>query len=252
MPFNFEVKLKTVTMLGPSCSVRAAGVVLAAPLQTQNARAARGCKRRVTCVFRASPSSSVEFDDVEGDTNLQDALLQQLRVQVDSQVLKEEIKEDLRERVEGLKQIGEEVGSKTGCRAACSHSLRGHAHAACVSIFTCLSCALLYCLQLIQQLDEELGIEKFRTELESTQVLSDANEKLNELEEQLQVIKEQIKVMCCPLRIICSSLAMRPRQPQQLGHLQSWRSSPCSMCMLVRRLSLAKQSVTGINSNFVL
>lgn len=27
------------------------------------------------------------------------------------------------------------------------------------------------CLQLIQQLDEELGIEKFRTELESTQVL---------------------------------------------------------------------------------
>jgi hypothetical protein len=31
--------------------------------------------------------------------------------------------------------------------------------------------AALLCAQLIQQLDEELGIEKFRAELESTQVL---------------------------------------------------------------------------------
>lgn len=37
--------------------------------------------------------------------------------------------------------------------------------------FTCLGVLPLLSLQLIQQLDEELGIEKFRMDLESTQVL---------------------------------------------------------------------------------
>uniref|UniRef100_A0A383V571 Uncharacterized protein n=1 Tax=Tetradesmus obliquus TaxID=3088 RepID=A0A383V571_TETOB len=119
-----------------------------------SAQAPVGCRRRCSSIVRGSPEGSAEFEGVGGDRDLQDALVQQLRVQVESQALKDEIKEDLRERVEGLKQIGEE---------------------------------------LIQQLDEELVIEKFRTDLESTQVLSDANEKLNELEEQLQQIKDQIK-----------------------------------------------------------
>ncbi|WIA09961.1 hypothetical protein OEZ85_010173 [Tetradesmus obliquus] len=141
-------------MLAPSCSVRATGSVLAAPWQARPVQVSVGCRRRCSSFVRGSPEGSAEFEGVGGDRDLQDALVQQLRVQVESQALKDEIKEDLRERVEGLKQIGEE---------------------------------------LIQQLDEELVIEKFRTDLESTQVLSDANEKLNELEEQLQQIKDQIK-----------------------------------------------------------
>jgi hypothetical protein len=97
-------------MLASAISGRVPGVVLAAPLQASCARSSFCCRRRFTCVVRASPTSSAEFEDVGGDRDLQDALVQQLRVQVESQALKEEIKEDLRERVEGLKQIGEEVG----------------------------------------------------------------------------------------------------------------------------------------------
>jgi hypothetical protein len=69
---------------------------------------------------RASPNSSAEFEGVGGDRDLQDALVQQLRVQVESQALKEEIKEDLRERVEGLKQIGEEVRNSQAGSAPCT------------------------------------------------------------------------------------------------------------------------------------
>lgn len=108
-------------MLAHQCSVRAAGVVLAAPWQAQTVKASHGCRRRLSSVSRVSPSSSAEFEDVGGDKDLQDALVQQLRVQVESQTLKEEIKEDLKERVEGLKQIGEEVGSEVGCCGACSY-----------------------------------------------------------------------------------------------------------------------------------
>lgn len=70
--------------------------------------------------MRGSPEGSAEFEGVGGDRDLQDALVQQLRVQVESQALKDEIKEDLRERVEGLKQIGEEVSRSKGASAACS------------------------------------------------------------------------------------------------------------------------------------
>jgi hypothetical protein len=76
-----------------------------------NVRAPHGCRGRLACVVRANADSSGEFEDVGGDPDLQDALVQQLRVQVESQTLKEEIKEDLRERVEGVKQIGEEVSN---------------------------------------------------------------------------------------------------------------------------------------------
>jgi hypothetical protein len=86
-------------------------VVLAAPWHVQTARAPHSCGRLLTSFVRASPGSSAEFEDVGGDRDLQDALVQQLRVQVESQALKEEIKEDLRERVEGVKQIGEEVSN---------------------------------------------------------------------------------------------------------------------------------------------
>eukprot|EP00878_Enallax_costatus_P014835 GHUV01015528.1.p1 GENE.GHUV01015528.1~~GHUV01015528.1.p1 ORF type:complete len:241 (+),score=84.27 GHUV01015528.1:815-1537(+) len=104
--------------------------------------------------LKASSESSSEFQGVGGDKDVQEALLQQLRVQVDTQTLKDEIREDLKGKVENIKQIGED---------------------------------------LISQLDAELGIEKFRAELESTQVLSDTNEKFNELEQQVQQIKDQIK-----------------------------------------------------------
>lgn len=59
--------------------------------------------------LRATPDNSNEFEGVGGDPDLQEALVEQLRVQVENQTLKDEIKEDLKERVEGLKQIGEEV-----------------------------------------------------------------------------------------------------------------------------------------------
>lgn len=57
----------------------------------------------------ASPESTSEFEGVGGDKDVQEALMQQLRVQVETQTLKEEIKEDLKGKVEDLKQIGEDV-----------------------------------------------------------------------------------------------------------------------------------------------
>lgn len=64
-------------------------------------------------VVLASPSgstgSSSEFEGVPGDPGLQEALMQQLRVQIEAESLKEEIKEDLKGKVEEMKQIGEEV-----------------------------------------------------------------------------------------------------------------------------------------------
>lgn len=66
--------------------------------------------RRVACTYiRATPNNRNEFDDVGGNKDLQEALMQQLRVQVENETLKEEIKEDLKGKVENLKQIGEEV-----------------------------------------------------------------------------------------------------------------------------------------------
>lgn len=102
---------------------------------------------------------------MEGNPNLQDALLQQLRVQIESQTLKEEIKEDLRGKVDGIRQISDEVrrGAALRARAAARPAPQpppGSTHHRC-----------LRRLQMLSQLDEELGIEKFRTELESSQVL---------------------------------------------------------------------------------
>lgn len=69
------------------------------------------CRSRLVSFLplKASPESTSEFDGVGGDKDIQEALLQQLRVQVETQTLKEEIKEDLKGKVEGLKQIGEDV-----------------------------------------------------------------------------------------------------------------------------------------------
>eukprot|EP00775_Hariotina_reticulata_P012765 gene12765-12894_t len=118
--------------------------------------------------MRAMPGSSSEYDGVEGNQDVQDALMQQLRVQIENQTLKEEIRDDLKGKVEGIKQISDE---------------------------------------LLEQLDAELDIEKFRAELESSQVLSEANEKFNELEEQLQQIKDQIKADQADVRAFETSSA---------------------------------------------
>ena len=65
--------------------------------------------RRHTCLLRATPQESSEFEGVEGNEDLQEALMQQLRVQIETQTLKEEIKEDLKGKAEEMKQIGDEV-----------------------------------------------------------------------------------------------------------------------------------------------
>ncbi|KAF8069604.1 hypothetical protein HT031_001721 [Scenedesmus sp. PABB004] len=156
-----------LTARGP----RAAGAAAAASraLPAPCARAGLLRPSRACVRLRASvPPAGSEFEGVGGDPALQESLVQVLRAQVESQALKEEIKDDLRERVEGLKAIGEE---------------------------------------LMSQLDEELSIEKFRTELESSQVLSEANEKLNELEAQVQQIKNQIKADQADLRAFESASA---------------------------------------------
>jgi len=59
--------------------------------------------------MRAIPGSSSEFEGVEGNQDVQDALMQQLRVQIENQTLKEEIRDDLKGKVEGIKQISDEV-----------------------------------------------------------------------------------------------------------------------------------------------
>lgn len=77
---------------------------------------------------RASKEPSNEFQGFGGDKDVQEALLQQLRVQVDTQTLKDEIREDLKGKVANMKQIGEEVSHVqlpallTGClRQRLSH-----------------------------------------------------------------------------------------------------------------------------------
>jgi hypothetical protein len=62
-------------------------------------------------LLRATPQESSEFEGVEGNEDLQEALMQQLRVQIETQTLKEEIKEDLKGKAEEMKQIGDEVCS---------------------------------------------------------------------------------------------------------------------------------------------
>lgn len=84
--------------------------------------------RHLSLTTRATPHESSEFEGVEGNEDLQEALMQQLRVQIETQSLKEEIKEDLKGKAEEMKQIGEEVG---GRQAAVQHA---GAVMACMSV----------------------------------------------------------------------------------------------------------------------
>jgi len=72
---------------------------------------------RISYVFRF-PATGASFHGVPGDKDLQDALMQQLRVQTESQTLKEEIQDDLKNKVEDMKQISEEVGALLDSRTS--------------------------------------------------------------------------------------------------------------------------------------
>jgi len=85
---------------------------------------------------------------------VQEALLEQLRLQLQNEAFKEEVKGDLKDRVERLREIEAELK---------------------------------------QQLDETLDIEKFRMDLESGQALSNAMDQFNQLEEEIQKFKEKMK-----------------------------------------------------------
>lgn len=74
-------------------------------------RTAKHQQKPIKHILRATPSESSEFEGVEGNEVLQDALMQQLRVQIETQTLKEEIKEDLKGKAEEMKQRGDEVRS---------------------------------------------------------------------------------------------------------------------------------------------
>eukprot|EP00878_Enallax_costatus_P034151 GHUV01037802.1.p1 GENE.GHUV01037802.1~~GHUV01037802.1.p1 ORF type:complete len:127 (-),score=11.56 GHUV01037802.1:540-920(-) len=79
--------------------------------------------------LKASSESSSEFQGVGGDKDVQEALLQQLRVQVDTQTLKDEIREDLKGKVENIKQIGEDVSVPLSLAAGRLHvAERENAH----------------------------------------------------------------------------------------------------------------------------
>jgi len=140
----------------------------------------------------ATPNENSEFEGVEGNEVLQEALMQQLRVQIETQTLKDEIKEDLKGKVEEMKQLGEEVRERMQGAAPLSNlsAIQGLPHSITCSFLarnspSCFHAfpsydfravlmpvsMCVHALQLISQLDAELGIEKFRAELESTQVL---------------------------------------------------------------------------------
>lgn len=81
--------------------------------------ALRSTRTRHGWPAHATPNESSEFEGVEGNEVLQEALMQQLRVQIETQTLKDEIKEDLKGKVEEMKQLGEEVRERMqGCISA--------------------------------------------------------------------------------------------------------------------------------------
>eukprot|EP00877_Chromochloris_zofingiensis_P011852 jgi/Chrzof1/6920/Cz02g03130.t1 len=104
--------------------------------------------------LRAHDDREKEFQDAGGDKTLQNALMEQLRLEIQNQTLKEEIKDDLRGKIDRMRRLSEELQEKLG---------------------------------------EDIQIEKFRMDLESSQTLSDAMDKFDQLEDELQQIKDKIK-----------------------------------------------------------
>lgn len=63
--------------------------------------------------LRAHDDREKEFQDAGGDKTLQNALMEQLRLEIQNQTLKEEIKDDLRGKIDRMRRLSEEVGSHT-------------------------------------------------------------------------------------------------------------------------------------------
>jgi hypothetical protein len=109
----------------PPCRL---GVLPVAWCRVARSSSSRSSSRRQQHLPHAAPgdgssstSGSSEFEGVPGgDEGVQDALLAQLRVQLEAESLKQEIKEDLQGKVEQMKAIGEDVSGSSRTHGLCA------------------------------------------------------------------------------------------------------------------------------------
>ena len=67
------------------------------------------CRPYRSCLCWAGPPKDGEFAPPGGNEDVQEALLEQLRLQLQNETFKEEVKGDLKDRVERLREIEAEV-----------------------------------------------------------------------------------------------------------------------------------------------